>query len=177
MPVVTAGTVFSAERARQSPAAYAAVRQEEAGEPAARPPPCTRPGPCVPSSATRRKLALCRRRSPPKLKSLLTAATPCDWQGGGSQTDSKTTGAGVKPAASAAKPGAAAAAPAKGGDLRTAKPPVAAAAPIGLKPGSATGDLRSGKKNGPLEALPAFKGALAARDTSAQFCVWLRKRA
>jgi len=78
--------------------------------------------------------------------------------GGGSQTDNKATGdPRSKPAASAARPGAAAAAPAKGGGAAPgAKPPGAGAAGIGMAPGSA-GGKGAGKKNGPLEALPAFK--------------------
>ena len=124
----------------------------------------TRPAPCAPSSATRADLAPASAAPPRRAIRLLTAATLV-WQGGGSQTDSKATGAGVKPAASAARPGAAAAPPAKGA-APGAKPPGAGDLRTGMAPGSAGGKA-GGKKNGPLEALPAFKGALRPLDPSA----------
>jgi len=91
--------------------------------------------------------------------------------GGGSQTDSKATGAGVKPAASAARPGAAAAPPAKGA-APGAKPPGAGDLRTGMAPGSAGGKA-GGKKNGPLEALPAFKD-VASSERQALFIKKLR---
>ena len=92
---------------------------------------------------------------------------PRGWQGGGSQTDNKATSAGVKPAASAPRPGGAAAPPAKaGGAAPGAKPPGAGAAGAGMALPPA-GGKGIGKKNGPLEALPAFKGAPQPLDPSA----------
>ena len=152
---------------------HAAVRQEEAGELPCRPPHAS--GPLCPELCHQSRLGACQRRSPQTCNPPADGRDPCGWQGGGSQTDNKATGdLRSKPAASAARPGAAAAAPAKGGGAAPgAKPPGAGAAGIGMAPGSA-GGKGAGKKNGPLEALPAFKGAPRPLDPERGFGVRAR---
>ena len=154
------------------PQLHAAVRQEEAGELPCPPPHAS--GPLSSELCHQSRLGAClrQRRSPQKCNPPADGRDPCGWQGGGSQTDSKATGAGVKPAASAARPGAAAAPPAKGA-APGAKPPGAGDLRTGMAPGSAGGKA-GGKKNGPLEALPAFKGAPRPLDPERGFGVRAR---
>jgi hypothetical protein len=90
------------------------------------------------------------------------------WQGGGGTADSKATGTAAARPTPAAQP--AKGAPAKGGPgVPGAKPGMPGAAPGG-KAITATGP-GAGKKNGPLEALPAFKGALAPLNPERGFGV------
>ena len=142
---------------------HAAVRQEEAGEP---PQPRTRPRPpSAPQLSLHRETC---RRAPCRTErssSRLMAPNP-GWQGGGGTADSKATGTAAARPTPAAQPGKGA--PAKGGPgVPGAKPGMPGAAPGG-KAITATGP-GAGKKNGPLEALPAFKGALAATEPRARF--------